>query len=175
MSNSSGPKTCRSCRRSSRTAAKTESEDLATFPIFYFFLEAFAKAQLQLASKLARDDTDAIDRFLIPLLRGLWSGAEQTAVRALIESWIDQAEATGGRHLFASTKLFPSNETLDIELLKRLLAKASDLKEFSTVRQVISVAATNYREGNDVVIDELFLPAESSVGRKLTNASVWKS
>lgn len=146
--------------------AKTESEDLATFPVFYFFLEAFAKTQPSLALRLVRDDTDAIERFLIPLLRGLWSGVERPAARALIESWIDEAEATGGRHLFASTKFFLSNETLDIDLLKRLLAKASDLKDFSTVRQVVSVAVTNYREGYGVVIDELFLPALAILTRE---------
>jgi hypothetical protein len=139
--------------------AKTESDDLATFPIFYFFLETFAKAQPELALSLVRADTDAIERFLIPLLRGLWTGPEQAAVRSLIESWIDQADTNGGRHLFASTKLFLSTETLDIELLKRLLAKAAALKDLATVRQVISVAIANYRDGNDLVLNALFLPA----------------
>ena len=146
--------------------AKTESEDLAMFPIFYSFLEALSKAQPQLALTLLREDSESIARFLIPLLRGLWAGPQRSAVRALIESWISEAEATHGRHLFAATKLFLSNETLDIELLTRLLAKAAELKDLSTVRQVISVAVTNYREGDDVAVEELFMPALAVLSRE---------
>ena len=83
-------------RRRILTYAKTESEDLATFPVFYFFLEAFAKSQPQLALMLVKNDTDAIERSFIPVLRGLWAGSERPAVRSLIESWIDQAHATRG-------------------------------------------------------------------------------
>lgn len=155
------------------TYAKTESEDLATFPIFYFFLEAFAKAQSQLALMLVRADTDAIERFLIPLLRGLWAGPERPTVRLLIESWIDQADASGGRYLFASTKLFLSTESLDIELLKRLLAKSATLKDLATVRQIISVAVTNYRDGNDIVLSELFLPALAVLTREADAAWIF--
>lgn len=146
-------------RRRILTYAKTESDDLATFPIFYFFLEAFARAQPQLALTLVQASTDAIERFLIPLLRGLWAGPERPSVRVLIDNWIDRAHANGGRYLFASTKLFLSTDSLDIGLLKRLLATAAAVNDLSTVRQVVSVAITNYRDESDAVLHELFLPA----------------
>jgi hypothetical protein len=146
-------------RRRILAYAKTESDDLATFPTFYHFLEKFAKAQPTLALTLVSNDAGAIDRFLIPLLRGLWEGPEQSATRAVIEAWVDREESNRGRHLFSATKLFLSNEKLDIELLKRLLARAAELKDLATVRQVVAVAITNYRDGQAVILNDLFLPA----------------
>jgi hypothetical protein len=146
-------------RRRILAYAKTESDDLATFPIFYHFLEEFAKVQPQLALTLVMDHADQIERFLIPLLRGLWAGVQRDATRTLIETWIDQAGANRGRYLFASTKLFLSNENLDVELLRRLLTRAAELKDLASVRQVVSVAITNYRDSKASILNDLFLPA----------------
>ena len=133
--------------------AKTRSEDLATFPIFYGFLETFASAHPSLAMKLLTEDTQAIAGFHIPLLRGLWNGPEQPALRALLDAWI-----AAGQYLYASTKQFLDCPTLDRELVKRLLARAAELKDLNTVALVMSVAASNYRD-DDSIIRELFLPA----------------
>jgi hypothetical protein len=146
--------------------AKTESSDLATFPIFYHFLEDFAKAHPTLALKLLKDDADAIERFLIPLMRGLWAGSQRRATQALIEKWINQASPHEGRCLFASAKLFLSNEHLDLELLERILAKAAEINDLATVRQIISVAITNYRPDRASILNELFLPALAVLTRE---------
>jgi hypothetical protein len=133
--------------------AKTRSEDLATFPIFYDFLETFARAQPALAMKLLGQDTNEIAGFHIPLLRGLWNGSEQPALRALLDAWI-----AAGQYLYASTKQFLDCPTLDRELVKRLLARATEMNDLNTVALVMSVAASNYRD-DDSIIRELFLPA----------------
>ncbi|SFH91959.1 hypothetical protein [Bradyrhizobium sp. cf659] len=146
--------------------AKTESNDLATFPIFYHFLEEFAKQEPELALRLVQEDLDAVERFLIPLLRGLWVGPRHDATRDMIEMWIDRAAETGGRHLFVSTKLFLSNEEFDLDLLKRLLGAAERTKEVAVVRQVVSVAITNFREGGMGIVDQLFLPAIAVLTRE---------
>jgi hypothetical protein len=54
--------------------AQTESNDLATFPIFYHFLEIFAAAQPKLALQLLSTDSALIKGFLVSLLRSLWTG-----------------------------------------------------------------------------------------------------
>src|SRR5262249_30587224 len=48
----------------------------------------------------------------------------------------------------------------------RLLAKAAELNDLATIRQVISVAITNYRRGDESILDELFLPAIAILTRK---------
>lgn len=138
--------------------AKTESDDLATFPVFYYFLGEFAKARPALALRLATEDTDGIAPFLIPILSGLWDGAQREATGALIEKWIGDAKAGSDNHLFASTKMFLSTKDVDLDLLKRLLAKTAEIKEIPTIRQIATVAIARYREASENVIDELFLP-----------------
>lgn len=133
--------------------AKTESDDMATFPIFYYFLETFARAQPKLALKLVSEDTTEIVGFLIPLLRGLWSSPEQPEVRRLLDEWIE-----AGKHLYASTKQFLDCPTLDRPLVKRLLDRAAELNELHTVGLVMSVAASNYHDDDSIVVD-LFMPA----------------
>ena len=133
--------------------AKTESEDLAAFPNFYYFLEIFATAQPKLALQLLSEDTNAIAGFHIPLLRGLWNGPEQPALREILDAWI-----AAGQFLYASTKQFLDCPTLDQALVKRLLARAVELNDLNTVALVMSVAASNYRD-DDSIIRELFLPA----------------
>lgn len=133
--------------------AKTQSDDMATFPIFYYFLEMFAKAQPKLALKLISEDTNEVAGFLISLLRGLWSTPEQSAVRQLLDEWIRT-----GQHLYASTKQFLDCPTLDRALVKRLLDRAAELNDLHTVALVMSVAASNYRDDLSIV-DELFMPA----------------
>jgi hypothetical protein len=134
--------------------AQTKSDDLATFPIFYYFLESFAGARPELAFRLLSENDESIKGFLIPLMRGLWSGSHREQLRALIEAW-----AREGRNLFPSTKQFLSNPDLDVALVKRLLFRAQQLKDLSPIREVISVAVSNYSTGRHVLIDELMLPA----------------
>ncbi len=133
--------------------AKTESEDLATFPNFYYFLETFATAQPTLALQLLSEDSKEIAGFHIPLLRGLWNGPKQPALREILDSWI-----AAGEYLYASTKQFLNCPTLDRALVKRLLARAAELNDLNTVALVMSVAASNYHD-DDSIIRELFLPA----------------
>jgi len=43
--------------------AKTESDDLATFPVFYHFFAEFATARPELAQRLVTEDTTGVARF----------------------------------------------------------------------------------------------------------------
>ena len=133
--------------------AKTEPEDLATFPIFYYFLEIFAKAQPKLALKLLSENSKDIVGFHIPLLRGLWTGPEQPALREILDGWI-----ASGQYLYASTKQFLDCPSLDRALVKRLLTRATEVNDLNTVALVMSVAASNYND-DDSIIRELFVPA----------------
>jgi len=140
--------------------ATTESDDLATFPVFYHFLESLAVAHPALALKLVTEDAAKIERFLIPLLRGLWAGPEQAAVRRLMEEW-----AENGRYLYQSMKVFLENEKLDRQLISLLLKRAADISELQTVSLATSIAVSNYAEGKGFLLDEVFLPALNDLTR----------
>ncbi len=139
--------------------AQTQSTDLATFPVFYEFLLAFARAAPSLAYKLLSDDAERISQFLIPILSGLWDGPERAAVRGLIEAWMADAKAGRSSYLFASTRMFLSTETVDADLLGHLFSRAVELNDRATVREVINVTITKYTDASSGLIDSLFLPA----------------
>jgi hypothetical protein len=134
--------------------SETQSDDLATFPNYYYFLELFAVNQPRLALQLISTDADKIDRFLIPLLRGLWKGPERESIRALMMTWIQQ-----GRYLGQMAKQFLANEQLDREMLSSILHKAAELGHIDTIVLVMSVAISNYSDDTKYLIDECFLPA----------------
>jgi hypothetical protein len=124
--------------------AKTESEDLATFPVFYHFLDEFAVAHPELALRLVTEHSANLSRFLIPILHGLWDGSCRAATRRMIERWVKEASAGGKHHLFACAKLFLSTQSLDLDLLRLLLKKAVEIKDISTIRQLTAVAIVRY-------------------------------
>jgi hypothetical protein len=139
--------------------AKTQSSDLATFPVFYHFLAKFAAARPELALRLLVDDANGVARFLIPLLSGLWNGGQKEKVRALVERWIAEANEDGQYFLFSATKMFLSAEDLDIALLKKILSKADALNDASCVRQVVAVAVVRWTEDREAILRDLFFPA----------------
>lgn len=134
--------------------AQTESADLATFPVFYQFLEAFATARPELALRLLSTDHAAIKGFLIPILRGLWGGPHGVATKTLVTGWIEQSH-----YLQACARQFLSNEHADRDTLVLILAKARQINDFDTVASVISVAASNYSNDKAWLINDLFVPA----------------
>lgn len=133
---------------------QTESNDLATFPIFYHFLEVFAAAQSKLALELISTDSEQIKGFLVPLLRSLWAGPQGSETRSLVTSWVEQ-----GRYLWQCTRQFLVNEHVDRDMLAMLLRKARQMEDIDTVAGVLSVAASNYSNNKLWLIDDLFLPA----------------
>ncbi|MES1146920.1 MAG: hypothetical protein ABUL52_00850 [Solimonas sp.] len=134
--------------------AKVESNDLATFPIFYFFLEEFARVNPNLAFQLLSDDTEEIARFMIPLLRGLWTGPQNGRLRILVESWI-----TDGNYLYAVARQFIENAAIDVQFVREILDRAIELDDIDTIAQIVSVAVSNFKIDDVEVVEHLFVPA----------------
>lgn len=141
--------------------AQTESDDLATFPLFYQFLDEFAALHADLALKLINEHTEEIARFLIPLLRGLWDGSHKETTRSLVSRWIKEAQIGKRHQLFVSTKLFLSTKDCDVNLLTSLLDKAVEIGETPTIRQVVAVAVVRYpmTSSNVLALKQLLLRA----------------
>jgi hypothetical protein len=134
--------------------AKVQSDDLATFPIFYYFLERLAIEKPDLVLILLVEESENLRPFLIPLFRGLWAGPRKEGFRKLLRLWIDE-----GRYLYAATKQFLSNPDVDLELLKKIFGRAVELEEVQPLREMISVVVSNHSKAKITLIDELMLPA----------------
>ncbi|MCY1404436.1 hypothetical protein D9M71_196440 [compost metagenome] len=127
-------------RRRILTFAKTESNDLATFPVFYEFLAEVASSYPAFALDLLIKDSDQLSKFLIPILRGLWDGEKRDELLPLIQKWVQGARPGETDFLYACAKLFLSTKHVDVELLGQLLDKATELKDTFVLRQIASVA-----------------------------------
>lgn len=134
--------------------AQVESDDLAMFPVFYFFLERLAEEKPELTLRLLREDSETLERFLIPPFRGLWSGNLRQEFRAQLASWISE-----GRYLYPATKQFLANAALDLPLMQGILSKASEIGDLWPIREMISVAVSNYSPEKRFLIYQLILPA----------------
>ncbi|MCI0563123.1 MAG: hypothetical protein MN733_31985 [Nitrososphaera sp.] len=139
---------------------KTESNDLATFPHFYEFLRHFAETSPDLAFTLLTENLDDIRLFTIPLLRGLWEGPRRADLRKLMLEWIAADE-----QLLAITKLFISNDDVDLELLHVLLDKGAKDANRDILNMIATVAVSNYVDGRKDLVPKFLLPAVQSLSK----------
>ena len=133
---------------------QTQSDDMATFPFFFQFLREFAIASPSLALDLVMENSEQIQRFLIPVLRGLWASDQKGETRVLINSWIGQ-----NRYLLQCTKLFVENNDLDPELLSALMDRATEVGDTDTINMVILVVISNYDNEKGFLLREFLMPA----------------
>jgi len=152
------PDTFEAWRKRILAFAATRSNDLATFPIFFQFLEEVAKAQPTLALTLLTTDIDAISNFAIPLLRGLWDGAAHSEARSLMRSWVQNSTAEDDQLLRASARMFLSATEVDFDAIELIFAKAKELKAKDVLDQVTAVAVARFSSGdNGEKLRKLFL------------------
>lgn len=131
-------------RRRILTFAKTESNDLATFPVFYEFLAEVAGSYPDFALDLLVRHSDELSKFLIPILCGLWEGEKRAELQLLIQRWVREARPEETAFLYACAKLFLSTKHVDVELLEQLLDRATELKDAFVLRQVASVSIARF-------------------------------
>jgi hypothetical protein len=144
--------------------SRTKSDDLATFPKFYEFLEAFAKRRPDLALILLRENLNDVRDFAIPLLRGIWGTSKRAELRSLVFDWIEKDQL-----LTPITKLFIKDDDIDRDILHRVLAKQLAAKDIYGLVQFVSVAVSNYESYPDLV-SSVMLPAIEAISAQ-NNAS----
>ncbi|MFT3718641.1 hypothetical protein [Pseudorhodoferax sp.] len=120
--------------------SQTESNDLATFPVFYEFLAEVAASYPDFGLELLTEHAEALSQFLIPLLRGVWDGDKRAQLLPLMTKWIDEASEKETSFLSACAKVFLSTKDVDFEILEKILEKATRLRDVFVIRQVATVA-----------------------------------
>lgn len=140
--------------------AQTESNDLATFPVFYEFLAEVAAAYPDFALDLLTEDDEELSRFFIPLLRGVWDSKRRAQLLPLMTKWIAEAHAEDTSLLTACAKVFLSTKDVDFSILEKILEKATLLRDVFVIRQVASVAVgRSAPEEGQIELKSLFLRA----------------
>ena len=133
---------------------KTESNDLATFPIFYEFLRDVAEHKPRFAIELVSRHLDEVENFTIPIYRGLWNGDLHDECRDLLLNLCSQ-----GQQLVAITKLFLWDVYPDHELLANVLSVASEKGNEYILALLLEVAASQFERDESFAKEGLFVPA----------------
>lgn len=122
--------------------SKTESDDLATFPVYYEFLELLARQQPDLALELVTAHEAVMQPFLIPLLSGLQLSDRKKEVGEVIDRWLVE-----GTHLVAIAKSLFKVGPARFDMLVAVLARAEELDQRDTLSIAMGVAATLHGQG----------------------------
>ncbi len=142
------------------TFAQTESNDMATFPVFYEFLVDVAEANPEFGLNLLVSESDRLSSFLIPILRGVWESDKKAELLSIMQGWIEHASFEAKSPLYACAKLFLSTTSVDLDLLERILAKAVQLQDPYVLRQVAAVGVARSSDDEQrELLKNLFLQA----------------
>jgi len=153
------------------TFAQTESNDMATFPVFYEFLAQVSGLYPEFALDLLVNESEQLSPFLIPILRGVWDSDQRAELLPVMTGWIDGATSNAKSPLYACAKLFLSTKEIDMEVLEHILAKAVELEDGYVIRQVAAVGLTRSIDGVErEALKSLFLHALREL-TKLRDAS----
>lgn len=128
--------------------SETESDDLATFPVYYHFLKTLALCRPALAFHLLTQETKALDRFLIALLNGLWKGELAVQTEAVVVRWLAE-----GRFLTQIAKSLYGTGATRLQFLSEVISKAAVANNTWALVLAMGVAATLHGEGAKQAID----------------------
>lgn len=123
--------------------SKTRSEDMATFPVYYDFLESIGRERPRLALELVEVHEDVMAPFLIALMRGLWTSTEQVAAEQIADRWIQR-----GEHLTTLAKSLFKVGADRLGVLSAVVDRAVALDDRATLVQAMGVAASLFSDGS---------------------------
>ncbi|WP_334170062.1 hypothetical protein [Zoogloea sp.] len=122
--------------------SKTESDDLATFPVYYEFLAYLAEQKPDLALELVRDHEARMRPFLIPLISGLRASEHGADLEEIVKRWIAE-----GTHLVAIAKSLFKGSAQRLDTLSAVVARAAELDDRDAISIAMGMAASLHGEG----------------------------
>lgn len=134
--------------------ARTESDDLATFPVFGRFLTDLATRKPEIVLSFMDRMEVPLEKFLPAMLDGLMQSSERERVAVRLHAWIDD-----GVKLHDIAWYLQFADPFDQELLMRTFESASSRQDLHTVRNALLAAVNQYRQDFHALIDKVFLPA----------------
>lgn len=121
--------------------SRTESDDLATFPVYYEFLDLLARQQPDLALELLTEHEAVMQPFLIPLLGGLQVSDRKAEIDEVIARWL-----VAGTHLSTIVKSLFKVGPDRLNILEAVVARAEELDRRDALSIGMDVAAMFYSQ-----------------------------
>ncbi|MFZ3000329.1 MAG: hypothetical protein WA071_08360 [Undibacterium umbellatum] len=122
--------------------SETRSDDLATFPVYYEFLELLGQRRPQLALRLLTEHDETMGPFQIALMAGLWIGPKSDEVAAIANRWI-----AAGTNLIAVAKSLIKGGERRLDTLSSVICKGAALDNHDVIVHAMGTAARLYGEG----------------------------
>jgi hypothetical protein len=133
--------------------AQTESDDLATFPVFGQFLQKLSQAKPQIVVGFIDRLDERLSGFLGVMLSGLAQSDRRTDLDAKIAEWLAQE-----KHLVEMAHYVRHAPKFDPALLRKILALGIKREEDPVLVQVMSAFGRRYADVPDGLIEAIFLP-----------------
>jgi hypothetical protein len=134
--------------------AQTESDDLATFPVFGRFLQKLSQAKPQIVLGFIDRLDERLSGFLGVILSGLAQIDPRADLDAKIAEWLAEE-----KHLVEMAHYVQLAPKFDPALLRKILALGIKRKEDPALVQVMSAFGRCYADAPDGLIETIFLPA----------------
>jgi ppGpp synthetase/RelA/SpoT-type nucleotidyltranferase len=133
--------------------AATQSDDMATFPIFGEFLRELATARPGIVLRYLVDPNEKVMSFLPDFLAGLAASDRSSEAVELMGRWVKE-----GRYLSAIARHLRYSSEANLDLMKALLKKAIEVGEtVAAIELVVSVISRRASE-DDPLVRNIFLP-----------------
>jgi ppGpp synthetase/RelA/SpoT-type nucleotidyltranferase len=134
--------------------ADSDSEDLATFPVFGEFLARLAKAKPAVALRLIARASVPLLNFMPAFLNGLSESEAVAEYQDLLTRCIDD-----GKHLVAVARHIRKAALPPTDTVKRVLDKAIPVADDIAVIECVVVAVQHFAPENPRLTEEVFVPA----------------
>ena len=134
--------------------ASTESDDLATFPIFGEFLCSLAKRKPSIAMKILEKPDSPILKFLHVLLVGLSDSNAAAEYHKIISDYIKT-----GEEVLAVARHLRHKQALDVSMLEATLKKAIEQNDDFAVMECLATSIEKHGLDGHLLIDNVFTPA----------------
>jgi len=122
--------------------SETRSDDLATFPVYYEFLELLGQSRPRLALELLTAHEQTMEPFQIALMAGLWVGALSEDLAAIVDRWI-----AAGTKLIAVAKSLIKGGERRLPTLHSVIGKGSEVGDHDVIVNAMGTAARLHGEG----------------------------
>lgn len=133
---------------------KVESNDLATFPIFGFFLEVLGEKNADLAYRILTEAQDELGSFVSSIILGGLKSEKQPDFLNLISLWIDE-----NKILIEVTRLLGFTSHIHIDIIDKLFNKAVKNKDIQLHNQLAVTLVAQTDKINIQSIRKYFLPS----------------
>ncbi len=134
--------------------AVTQSNDMATFPVFGEFLRQLAKAKPNFAFALARRDDADVLTFLPAILAGLFESEARDKYSELLEDYLDR-----NAYLAAIARHCHSVKKDAAGTVKKVLDRAIAVDEVIGVSECLIFAIEQHDPQGLPLVDNVFVPA----------------